>query len=168
MSQNTSPKRALEAINLNAPLSELWLLSDPDIVWGSYEEAKASTGTGSYDLFFHHVIDCIEDRISNTSQTSFDPTKKGAWLNYYPENALFEDVAMYEAPGFFGSGDCPPPAFWTHLERDVLVSFIPNRYIETASIGVDVCVNETLVWSSAPTEPTLIQKLGIFMSNYRN
>jgi hypothetical protein len=70
----------------------------------------------------------------------------GKWLSFFPYSALFEDVAQIETEGFFGSGDCPPPAFWVHVTDEAVVSFIPQKYLATASIGVDICVNDTLAW----------------------
>ena len=138
--------QAVEAIDLCISHGDLWMLSDKNVAWEKLMAIETSQSKENYDLFFRHVTECIDRRIKGASPAKFDPAIEGAWLAYYPHNALFEDVAIEETNGFFGSGDCPPPAFWTHVDKGVVVSFIPRRFIEIASVGVDICVNDTLVW----------------------
>jgi len=135
----------LRSILLNAPHDQLWSLSDPNVVW-DYQENARRNELDLFEQFFKHVVDCIEIRMKRTKVPAFNPAEEGRWLRFNPYHSLFEDVAIEATNGFFGSGDCPPPAFWTHVEVDALVSFIPQRYVDTASIGVDVCVNDTLEW----------------------
>jgi|GEM_PF-2702852 len=146
--QNTLFKKALESIDHKISERDVWLLSNPNVLWSTYEKNKECKGPGLYGEFFEHAVDCIEKRVEAYNPLPFGAEKKGRWLLFYPYNALFEDVAREESNGFFGSGDCPPPAFWTHIREGVLASFIPQKYEKTADLGVEICVNGTLKWQA--------------------
>ena len=141
------PEGALGSILLNAPHEQLWSLSDLDVVW-RYQEIARENGLDSCELFFKHVIECIDKRMERAKVPAFNPAEEGRWLHFNPNHSLFEDVAIDETNGFYGSGDCPPPEFWTHIEGEVLVSFIPKKYIALADIGVRICVAENVEWAS--------------------
>ena len=138
---------ALRSILLNAPHDQLWSLSDPNVVW-DYQENARKNELDLFEQFFKHVVNCIEIRMKRTKVPAFNPAEEGRWLHFNPYHSLFEDVAIVETNGFYGSGDCPPPEFWTHIDGEELVSFIPNRYIALANIGVEICVAENVVWVS--------------------
>lgn len=143
------PESVLDSILLDAPHEQLWSLSDPKVLWFFAEKAKTS-GLDGYELFFRHVIECIEKRMALVRSSAFNPAENGRWLCFYPCYSLFEDVAIDETDGFYGSGDCPPPAFWTQVCDDALVSFIPQKYVALANIGVEISVAENLEWTEAP------------------
>lgn len=137
---------SLSSIDLNIPFPKLWEGSKRSIVWDFYEASKSKTGHVNYGPFFTYVTTRIENRSNGITPTATDNPIEGKWLRFSPYNALFEDVAQIETEGFFGSGDCPPPAFWVHVTGETIVSFIPQKYLAMASIGVDICVNDTLSW----------------------
>jgi hypothetical protein len=137
---------SLSSIDMDIPFQKLWAGSKRSIVWDCYEASKSKTGHVNYGPFFTYVTTRIENRSKGITPTATDISMNGKWLSFFPYSALFEDVAQIETEGFFGSGDCPPPAFWVHVTDEAVVSFIPQKYLATASIGVDICVNDTLAW----------------------
>ena len=157
MTPDTLAQQALESIDLDISHTELWSLSDRDVVWDTFEKSKSLSGGN--ELFFEHARACIERRIKEAEVLSFDAQKEGRWLHYYPDWAMFEDVAIEETNGFFGSGDCPPPAFWVHVKADILLSFIPQKYVEIAKVGVELCVTEHLIWSTDEDVTQLLSPL---------
>jgi len=142
---NSRHEAVLRSILLNAPHDQLWSLSDPNVVW-DFEQNARKSGLDSFEQFFKHVVDCIEKRMKRTKVPAFNPEEEGRWLRFNPYLSLYEDVAIDETNGFYGSGDCPPPEFWTHIDGEELVSFIPNKYISLANVGVEICVAENVVW----------------------
>ena len=138
-------KGALRSIFLDAPHDQLWSLSDPDVVWNHYKEARDNE-TDLYGQFFKHVLDCIEKRMARTRVPAFNPADEGRWLSFNPYFSMFEDVAAEETNGFYGAGDCPPPEFWTYVDDEQLVSFIPKKYVTLANTGVELCVAENVEW----------------------
>ena len=136
---------ALCSILLNAPHTQLWSLSERDAVW-DHQKTAEEQGLDTYESFFRHVDECIQNRIERTKVPPFNPAQEGRWLHFNPHHSLFEDVAITATNGFYGSGECPPPEFWTHIEGEVLVSFIPNKYISLADIGDEICVAENVYW----------------------
>ena len=136
---------ALRSILLDASHDQLWSLSDPDVVSNCYEK-NSDNETDLYGQFFKHVLDCIGKRMVRTSVPAFNPSNEGRWLSFNPYFSMFEDVAVEETNGFYGSGDCPPPEFWTYVDGEQLVSFIPRKYVTLANIGVELCVAQNLEW----------------------
>jgi len=130
------PDGALGSILLDAPHEKLWSLSDPDAVW-NYQSLAKKNDVDLCEFLFKHVVECIERRMERTKVPAFNPADEGRWLHFNPYFSLFEDVAVDETNGFYGSGDCPPPEFWTQIDGEVLVSFIPQKYVALADVGVD-------------------------------
>ncbi|MEP1537362.1 MAG: hypothetical protein ABJQ34_15425 [Paracoccaceae bacterium] len=144
---NLRHENVLYSILLNAPHDQLWSLSDPNALW-NYQEISRKDELDLCEQFFKHVLECIEKRMKRTKVPAFISADEGRWLRFNPYYSLFEDVAIDETNGFYGSGDCPPPEFWTHIDGMELVSFIPNKYIALANIGVEICVAENVEWAS--------------------
>ena len=144
---NFSSRDPLGSIDLRAPHKQLWSLSHPE-TWWEHSEIDYKNGLNAGETFLKHVAECIDKRMQRARVEAFDPAEKGRWLNFYPLHSLFEDVAIDATCGFYGSGDCPPPEFWTHVNGDVVTSFIPHTYVPLANIGVEVCVADTVVWLS--------------------
>ena len=134
-------------IPLNASHEHLWSLSDPSVVGKYFLPDRKSGGDGS-ELFFRHVAECIEKRIGREKAQLINDIDGGRLLQFAPHFSMFEDVAIDLTFGFYGVGDCPPPEFWAHVEGDVLISFIPTKYIDVANIGVEICVAGNLQWVS--------------------
>ena len=100
------------------------------------------------ERFFQHVAECIEKRNRRKKAQLINDIDGGRFLRFEPQLSMFEDLAIDLTRGFYGVGDCPPPEFWTHVEGNVLVSFIPTEYLALADTGVEICVAGNLRWAS--------------------
>lgn len=123
----------------------LWSLSDRNVVWTYYELGR-DTGVDGFELFFKHVEACIAKRTKSQKAQISGGLAGSRWLHFDPQLSMFEDVAVEVTNGFYGSGDCPPPEFWTRVEEGVIVCCIPEKYIALTNIGVELCVNENVEW----------------------
>ena len=123
----------------------LWSLSDRNVV-STYYTLGRDTGVDGFELLCKHVETCIEKRTKSQQEQTLGDVEGSRWLHFDPRLSMFEDVAIGVTNGFYGSGDCPPPAFWTHVEGGVIVSRIPEKYIELGNVGVEICVAGNVVW----------------------
>jgi len=130
---------------IDGSYDHLWSLSDRNVVWTYYALGR-DTGVDGFELFFKHVDACIEKRTKSQKAQILSDVAGSRWLHFDPSLSMFEDVAIESTNGFYGSGDCPPPAFWTRVEGGVIVSCIPEKYIALANVGVELCVAENVVW----------------------
>jgi hypothetical protein len=60
--------------------------------------------------------------------------------------------------GFYDASDCPPWDLWVACPSTILISWIPEPWIDIANIAMDACFLENVRWlSSAQNDPLLKQ-----------
>jgi len=122
-----------------------------DSLWNAYgkdflfELFKADDRDYIFD-FSEIVNNILKNKTDNAKAECKNALSGGKFLIFDPTSTMYDGVAEIESTGFFDSTDLPPPEFWIGFFDRVLISFIPERYVEIAARGVDSCISGSLNW----------------------
>lgn len=73
---------------------------------------------------------------------------KGKILEFDISSSMYDCLAYEETNGFYDECDCPPPEFWIAYIDGKILSYIPESFIETADLGVEISMSDSLRWLS--------------------
>jgi len=127
---------------------------EPNLIWDLCEKGflydlfKYSNldGHNLSVCFFEVVESVLNKKLARKKYNHPNLLLKGKWLLFDPASTMFDGVAETQSNGFFDSDDVPPPEFWVGYVNQVLVSFIPNKFLDLANLGVDSCISGSLYW----------------------
>lgn len=86
----------------------------------------------------------------NEKNKKFD--SKGKILEFDVSSSMYDCLAYEETQGFYDECDCPPPEFWIAYIDGKILSYIPEKYIELANLGVEISMSDSLRWLPVITE----------------
>lgn len=71
---------------------------------------------------------------------------RGKILEFDISSSMYDCLAYEETNGFYDECDCPPPEFWIAYIDGKILSYIPEKYLELANLGVEISMSESLRW----------------------
>lgn len=80
----------------------------------------------------------------NEQEISFDTD--GKILEFDISCSMYDCLAFNETNGFFDECDCPPPEFWIAYIDNKILSYIPEKYLDIANLGVEISMSGSLQW----------------------
>ena len=80
-------------------------------------------------------------------QSLLDDLAGGRLLQYAPDENLCDGAAQYSSKGFFDVDNIPPWDIWICFIEPYLISWVPPRLLDLASIGVDVNPEQCILWA---------------------
>jgi len=125
-------------------LNEIWSLFKRDSISNLY--SSCSSVDDFLIIFDRQVNQVIEKKKAELKNKNIDLKLEGRWLCFDPYLTMYDSLAESESSGFFDSGDVPPPEFWVSVESNILISFIPKKFLKYACLGVDNCGSDCLYW----------------------
>lgn len=94
------------------------------------------------------VVEVIESVFAkykvNEQKISFDTN--GKILEFDISCSMYDCLAFNETNGFFDECDCPPPEFWIAYIDNKILSYIPEKYLDIANLGVEISMSGSLQW----------------------
>jgi len=123
-------------------LSELWIIYNKGFLYRFFKE-----DSDKYLFKFGQVVNkVIDDKKNRLKHSDTLLTLDGQWLCFDPSSTMYDEVAEELSSGFFDSDDVPPPEFWVCFDNELLISFIPSKFLVVANLGVDSCISGSLNW----------------------
>ena len=124
-------------------IETLWSILGRGFLWEI--DKSCSDAILRRDMFRKTVVDCIEKKQS-TVTASHNIKREGKILYFDPSLVMYEGICEEKSNGFFDVADAPPPELWIGLENDVLVSYVPKKFMSEALHGAEYCVTDCLYW----------------------
>lgn len=94
------------------------------------------------------VVEVIESVFAkykvNEQEISFNTN--GKILEFDISCSMYDCLAFNETNGFFDECDCPPPEFWIAYIDNKILSYIPEKYLDIANLGVEISMSGSLQW----------------------
>lgn len=118
--------------NLDLKIEKLWVMCNKnfsDLTNKNYVEVIQS-------VFAKYKV--------NEQEISFDTD--GKILEFDISCSMYDCLAFNETNGFFDECDCPPPEFWIAYIDNKILSYIPEKYLDIANLGVEVSMSGSLQW----------------------
>lgn len=129
-------------VSSKVELSELWSIYNKGFL---YQLFKANSDNHLSE-FSQVVCDVISSKEGCLKGDEILLTLDGKWLCFDPSSTMYDEVAEELSSGFFDSDDVPPPEFWVCFDNELLISFIPIKFLDVADQGVDNCISGSLFW----------------------
>ena len=123
----------------------LWNLINRGFLFKAFQEDNLS-GLISHE--FVNKVNYVHEARRNITSVFFPyPSHMvGRLLAFYPSMTMYDCILEEITEGFFDSDDVPPPEFWLTFENETLISFIPDRFSDVATIGTENSISGCLEW----------------------
>jgi hypothetical protein len=79
--------------------------------------------------------------------TLVDDLSGGRLLKYAPDENLCDGAAQYSSKGFFDVDNIPPWDTWICFIEPYLISWVPPRLLDLASVGIDMNPEQCILWA---------------------
>jgi hypothetical protein len=136
---------AIRYIDAGMEQGSIWKLCEKGFLYDLFKVGNAVSG--DYLIGFYGVINqVLKKKLISKKNSNVNILPNGRWLVFDPTSTMYDGVAEAESSGFFDSGDVPPPEFWLGVYDEVLVSFIPEKFLNIAILGVNSCISGSLSW----------------------
>lgn len=126
----------------------IWRLCEKGVLYKFFKTSEIDNS--DYLMKFEALVNGVLNKQINTKKINRAATPlAGKWLILQPAYSMFDGLAATESSGFFDSDDVPPPEFWVSYSNKILVSFVPENFLNLAISGVDVSISGSLYWKQA-------------------
>lgn len=136
---------AKNLVNPEIESRDIWALYNKSFLYRFFK-TNDSGETGYLAEFNKTVNMIISDKKNRLKGHKTSSLLAGKWLCFDPSSTMYDELAEEESLGFFDSDDVPPPEFWVCIDNDLLISFIPSKFLDVANLGVDCCISGSLFW----------------------
>lgn len=126
--------------------NSIWKLYRKGFLYEFFKSDNTGSGCDHLAKFSEAVSEVLNKKLDCAKRLPSNTVLKGRWLFFDPSSTMYDEVAEVESLGFFDSCDVPPPEFWVEFYNDVLISFIPENFLDLAILGVDSCISGSLFW----------------------
>ena len=118
--------------------TDLWTLAEQGLLYRCFSEAD-----NYLDEFFREVNAVVakKEYRDNSERLS------GRWLYFDPPTSMYDGFASTFSNGFFDKDDVPPPEVWVGCDKDKLVCFVPEQFVEQAESGIEQHISGSLEWA---------------------
>ena len=139
---------ANDYIDVDLDHSSLWRLCEKGFLFKLFKISESDNS--DYLVKFQKVVSkTLNSRFNVKPEIPSGQEIKGAWLYFDPTLSMYDGISDVASEGFFDSDDVPPPELWIGVNANLLVSFIPEKYLSRASLGVNDCVSGSLSWADS-------------------